>query len=131
MYLTIDGYASIGWEKNALGFEATLFELLRNSTHRIIDANCQQFFGITQHQLTEQICEIYARYIQEDLRDNPYYVTDPLIMALYSNDSLWAAPLYKDLLEMLPTSTTEATHSNPRNLPPRIGTSPTAAHFGP
>ncbi|CAD5213798.1 unnamed protein product [Bursaphelenchus xylophilus] len=107
MFPWMRGNASLGWEESALGFEATLLDLLRNSTHRIIDANCQQFLGITQHQLTEQICEIYAKYIQHDIKDDPFRVTDPLLEALYGNNSNAAVLLYQDLLQMRVTPTTD------------------------
>uniref|UniRef100_A0A1I7RQS6 Uncharacterized protein n=1 Tax=Bursaphelenchus xylophilus TaxID=6326 RepID=A0A1I7RQS6_BURXY len=99
--------ASMGWEKSALGLEATMLVLFRKyEWHAIIDANCQQFLAITEHQLEEQICEIYARYIQEDIKRDLYFATDALIRALYGNNSVFAVWNYQRLLEMMPTSTT-------------------------
>ncbi|CAD5213794.1 unnamed protein product [Bursaphelenchus xylophilus] len=117
---------SLGWEDDAVSFSSTLMDVLRNNPRvRVIDANARKFLNITRVQLTQQICEVYAKYIQEDIPDDPFRATEPLLDALEDNDSNGAVSYYRDLLQMRVTPTKQTTPGSPGNLPPHFGTSPT------
>ncbi|CAD5213796.1 unnamed protein product [Bursaphelenchus xylophilus] len=117
---------SMGWEENALYFEANLLDLLRNdSRQRIIDANARKFLNITQLQLTQQICEVYVRYIREDIKDTPFVTIDWLLDSLNWNDGHMAVIQYEALTHMRLTPTEQTTHGNPGSPTPHFGTSPT------